>query len=90
MNQKIKTYVNLAIKSGQVVRGTDKILQLKRAEIIILSPSLSENAKSKIEKNIKTTILTIGDVLPDNCLALAILNNSLSQAIISEWRKQEE
>ena len=81
MNQKIKTYVNLAIKSGQVARGTDNILKLKHAELIIISPELSNNAKNKIQNKNLGDCLINGEILPEGVLALAILNENLALQI---------
>ena len=44
-----KKYFTFALKSGNVVFGTDNIIKAKKIELVIVSNSLSENAKSKLE-----------------------------------------
>ena len=84
MKDKIKTYINFAIKSGDCAIGTDKILKLKRAEIIIVSPELSDNALNKIKNKNISKVITISGVLPEGVLAIAILNENLANAIVNE------
>ena len=84
MKDKIKTYINFAIKSGECAIGTDKILKLKRAEVIIVSPELSNNALNKIKNKNISKIITISEVFPEGVLAIAIINKNLADAIVNE------
>ena len=46
---KVKTYVNFAIRSRKIVFGTDNILKQPKSKIIIVSSLLSKLAIEKLE-----------------------------------------
>ena len=87
---KIVAYVGFAIKSKNIIFGTDDILKSKRVKIILLSESLSDSSKSKIEnyakqknievKNFKAEVFN--EIINNqNIKAAAITNESLADAI---------
>lgn len=87
---KIVAYVGFAIKSKNIIYGTDDIIKSKRAKIILLSESLSDSSKSKIEnyakqknievKNFKAEVFN--EIMNNqNIKAAAITNESLADAI---------
>lgn len=87
---KIVAYVGFAIKSKNIIYGTDDIIKSKRAKIILLSESLSDSSKSKIEnyakqknievKNFKAEVFN--EIINNqNIKAAAITNESLADAI---------
>lgn len=87
---KIVAYVGFAIKSKNIIYGTDDIIKSKRAKIILLSESLSDSSKSKIEnyakqKNIevkKFKAEVFNEIINNqNIKAAAITNESLADAI---------
>ena len=47
---KVKTYINFAKKSKSIVFGVDDIVKSSRVKIIVLSDSLADNSKQKIDK----------------------------------------
>jgi len=83
MNQKIKSYVGFAIKSGHSKIGTDNILKSKNIKVIVICSNLSDNAKRKIANFSAAPILVKDGVLPDGVLALGVTDSSLASAIIS-------
>ena len=84
MKEKVKTYINFAIKSGEYAMGTEKILKLKRADLILTSPMLSKNAIDKIKNKDIGKIIVVDRVLPNGVKAMAILNSNLAKAIVDE------
>ena len=46
--QKIKAYVGFALKSRQIIIGSDDILSSKRAKIIIVSENLGNSTYEKL------------------------------------------
>ena len=87
---KIVAYVGFAIKSKNIIYGTDDIIKSKRAKNILLSESLSDSSKSKIEnyakqknievKNFKAEVFN--EIMNNqNIKAAAITNESLADAI---------
>lgn len=87
---KIVAYVGFAIKSKNIIFGTDDIIKSKRVKIILLSESLSDSSKSKIEnyakqknievKNFKAEVFN--EIINNqNIKAAAITNESLADAI---------
>ena len=87
---KIVAYVGFAIKSKNIIFSTDDIIKSKRVKIILLSESLSNSSKSKIEnyakqknievKNFKAEVFN--EIINNqNIKAAAITNESLADAI---------
>lgn len=87
---KIVAYVGFAIKSKNIIFGTDDIIKSKRVKIILLSESLSNSSKSKIEnyakqknievKNFKAEVFN--EIINNQKIkAAAITNESLADAI---------
>lgn len=90
MNQdKIKSYVGFAIKSRKIKYGTDEILKMNNAELIILSSDLAENSKKKITQKFvgKTQIIEFSQEKLNflfngkTTKAAAITDKNLSEAI---------
>lgn len=92
MNNKILTYINFAIKSGQIVYGIDNIKAAKQKMTCVLFDS---TATSRLENTIKTFCETknilyaqldvsIDELLKTkNCKVLGICNENLSKQIIN-------
>ncbi len=87
---KIVAYVGFAIKSKNIIYGTDDIIKSKRVKIILLSDSLADSSRLKIEnyakqknivvKNLKTEVFN-EMINNQNIKAIAITNYSLADAI---------
>lgn len=87
---KIKTYIGFAIKSRKIKFGVDDILKLKKADLIIVSDSLAESGKSKLEGFAKKKGLEqiefgqeiFAEIVQNtNIKAAAILDKNLAEAI---------
>lgn len=90
---KISSYINFAIKSGQVIFGYDNLFVFKKKpRLVLVSNDLTEKMQNKVidfcnEKEIKFVLLelSLGNLIArDNCKVLAILDNGLSNAILNE------
>lgn len=93
-NNKIKTYINFAIKSNKIVYGLDNISAYnKKAFLIIIDEGVNAKFKQNII-NIATKLQTplveaaqeiLNEMLnTSNCKAILLRNKSLADAIIKE------
>lgn len=97
---KLSKYVGFAVRAGQVLWGSDLIMEKKRKrKLILLSSTASENLRDKIaayaeETGSKLIILedgyTLEDILKRNTKALAITNKDLADAIIRSVEIKEK
>lgn len=81
--EKIRSYIGFAIKSRNIVYGTDNILKSK-AKLVIVSDRLSQNAIDKLNNKFHKVIIIKDETfaeLGSSALALAILDSSLANAI---------
>ena len=90
---KIKTYINFAIRSRHIIFGYDNIIVYKKKQsLILISSTSSDKISEKLisfanENNIKYIIPNIAVeelVGRDNCKMLSIVDDSLATAIIKE------
>ena len=93
---KTATYIGFAIRAGKCKMGVNSILTLKKANLILVCKSASENTKKqvlKIAKNFNCPVLTTKEKLLEeftyklNGKAMAITDKSLSQAIIQNFEE---
>lgn len=86
INEKIKTYISFAIKSGQCTLGVDNILKMRCPKIIFIDPKLSINSQKKLTNRfsaVPTFNLSLGlGTVAENVYALAISNENLAGACI--------
>lgn len=96
--EKVKTYYNFSVKSGNVVFGTDNIIVCKKAYIILLSDELSENSLKKIKKfstDNKVTIVNVSqetlNIITDRptCKVLAITERNLAKSIKTQLNRED-
>jgi len=87
---KVKTYVNFAIRSRKIVFGTDNILKQPKSKIIIVSSLLSNSAIEKLESFAITHKINLFKVDGEKFLSIvnkesikaaAILDDNLADAI---------
>ena len=88
---KIKTYLGFAKKSGALKCGTDAVSALKTARLLIVCRSASENARKTAEtlkrkfgcKVLETVTDTVEELIgKENCKLIAVTNADLASAII--------
>lgn len=89
-SSKIKTYINFAKRSRNIIYGLDDILKSKNIHLVCISNSLGENSTNKIEKfvlenNIFKIILdnnVFNDLLQSTSIKIfAITDINLANAI---------
>ena len=81
---KINSYVGFAIKSRNIIYGTDSILASKsKCKLILVSQNLSQNAINKLKKVDQVVLLNADqfESLFGNTLAVAITDINLANAI---------
>ena len=87
---KIKTYLGFAIKSLKVRFGVDDIVKLKKADLILVSDSLTESGQQKINTFAKIHSIYVKTLNQEefakivnniNIKAAAILDKNLADAI---------
>ena len=97
--KKIKSYIGFAKKSGKIKIGTDNILAYKKNSVIILSESISDNAKNKLNNHANKTssnIICIKNNLmqelvdSDTIKAVSIVDENLALACLDFIKKLEE
>jgi len=97
--KKIKSYIGFAKKSGKIKIGTDNILAYKKNSVIILSQSISDNAKNKLNNHsnkTKSKLVCIKKELmneildSDSILAVSIVDENLALACLDFIKKLEE
>ncbi len=90
MRTKIESYIGFALKSGKCKKGSFAVGQLKRAALVILCPSISQNSLDKLYSTLKRLncpVIKIKQPLENyvykaNVKVLAVLDQSLANAII--------
>lgn len=96
-NSKLTTYIGFSIKSGKCRFGLNTVESIKRAKLIIVCKSASENTKSqarKISKKLGCPLkITLEKTLDEytyrqNCKIIAIEDASLSKAILENCQKE--
>lgn len=93
---KIKSYLGFAIKSGKVVFGYDNLFITKKMPLLtLISATQGEKMRDKViafclEKKIKCIVLpfALEDILGRNCKVISILDSSLSSAIYNELKME--
>lgn len=93
---KAATYIGFAVRAGKCRTGTNSIATLKRANLIIVCKSASENTVSQVEKIAKgfhCPMLKTKDKLLEEFIfkvgvkVIAITDKSLADAIISNFEE---
>ena len=94
---KLETYIGFSIKAGKCRFGLNTVEGLKRAKLIIVCKTASENTKSqalKISKKLGCQLkVTLEKTLDDytyrqNCKIIALEDASLSKAILENCQKE--
>ena len=97
--KKIKSYIGFAKKSGNIKIGADNIMSCNKSKLILISKSASDNTINKLSnyvKKINSSILIINEKYAefifetDKIKAISLLDNNLSNAIKSEFKKLED
>ncbi len=91
---KIKTYLGFAIRSGKVVFGYDNLMVTRKNPLLVLiSQSQGDKVADKVMKycmegKIRCIRLpfNLEDLLDRNCKVIAVLDKSLSDAIYNELK----
>lgn len=87
---KIKTYVNFAKRSKNILYGTDDILKSNNVQFVLISNDLSDLAKIKLQKYLENneisynylTNMQIFEICEKNSVkAFAITDKNLANAI---------
>ncbi len=93
---KTATYIGFAIRARKCKTGANSIQTLKKANLIIVCKSASENTKAqmvKIAKGFNCQLLTTKDKLLEDIVhkplvkTMAITDKSLADAIISNFEE---
>ncbi len=93
---KAYTFIGFAMRTGKYKIGLNAVQTLKRAFLVIVCRSASENTKKESEKLAKKfhapLIETVADDLADitfreNAKVMAIADNALSKAILDNLEK---
>lgn len=87
---KVRTFIGFAVKARKLVTGADSVARLKRAYLVLVCDSASENAKKLAEKqSVRLRCPLLGCVTPledlcnkTNCKIAAVTDQSLAKAII--------
>lgn len=92
-NDKVKTYISFAIKSGTCALGIDNILKMRHPKVILTAKGLSPNSQNKIKNKFGNVPCFETDFVlgqnTENVLALAISNQNLADACIKILSKKE-
>lgn len=86
---KVETYLGFALKKRALITGSDSVSRLKKAYLIIVCASASDNAKieaQKISKKLNCSIIESKIPLEDitgklNCKIAALTDENLAAAI---------
>lgn len=93
---KAETFIGFAMRTGKFRIGANAAATLKRAQLIIVCSSASENTKKEADKLAKKFHCPIIEPIQktleqlthrDNAKVMAIADKSLSQAILSNSEK---
>lgn len=92
--QKINAYLGFAIKSGNLIKGVDKIIENKKPVYVVLYSSLADNSLSKLMKFVaynKIDIFKVTDeVLPLGSKAIALTDQNLARVIKEKLKNVED
>ena len=86
------TFIGFAIKARKLRCGVNAISTLKKADLLILCSSASENTKKdavKLSKKLNAKLLVLNEVLlesvvyKDKCKLVAVTDNALAKAILN-------
>lgn len=97
MKTKLETFIGFSVKSGKYKIGGNACKTLKKANLVIVCESISENSKKdalSLAKKLGCNIYqTVGVALEDltkreNSKIMAITDNSLAEAIVKESNNQ--
>lgn len=89
---KVETFIGFAMRTGNFRIGTNAVATLKRAELVIVCNSASENTKKEADKLarkfrcpiIEPKVKTLEELTHrENAKVMAIADKSLSKAILS-------
>ncbi|MBO5285580.1 MAG: hypothetical protein J6B16_01645 [Clostridia bacterium] len=90
-NNKIATYIGFSIRSRNCKMGVNAVATLKRADLVMVCHSASDNTKKdavKLATRFRTKLIISRKILlsdlthKDNCKVLAITDKSLAKAIL--------
>lgn len=97
---KIKSYLGFAIRSGNVIFGSDKLFDTtKKSKLVIICSTQNEKVTNKVLKycdereikSIRLDNLILADLVGrDNCKVIGVLDYSLASAIINEFQMENE
>lgn len=94
---KTATYVGFAVRAGKCRTGTNSICTLKKANLILLCKSASENTKKqvqKIAKKFNAPLLVTKDKLLEDLIfkptikVMAITDKALADAILQNFEEE--
>lgn len=86
------TFIGFAIKARKLRCGVNAISTLKKADLLILCSSASENTKKdavKLSKKLNAKLLVLNEVLlesvvyKEKCKLVAVTDNALAKAILN-------
>ena len=86
------TFIGFAIKARKLRCGVNAISTLKKADLLILCSSASENTKKdavKLSKKLNAKLSVLNEVLlesvvyKDKCKLVAVTDNALAKAILN-------
>ena len=93
--EKVKSYLGFAIRSGNVIFGSDKLFEVKKLpKVVIICSTQNEKVAGKVlrfcESNniyaIRLEELVLSNLIArDNCKVLSILDTSLAEVIKKEF-----
>ena len=87
---KLSAYVGFAVRAGQVLWGSDLIMEKKRKRKLILLSSTAYDEETGSKLLILEDGYTLEDILKRNTKALAITNKDLADAIIRSVEIKEK
>ena len=95
---KVKSYLGFAIRSGSVVFGSDNLfVSRKSISLVLICSTQNEKVTNKVInychdkniKHIKLQNLVLGDLCArDNCKVLGVTDISLANAIMNEFQME--
>lgn len=88
---KVETYLGFAIKKRALITGCDSVARLKKANLVVLCATASENAKKQaqsISKKLNCYLIESKIPLEDvtgklNCKIAAVTDENLASAIVN-------
>lgn len=87
---KVQTFIGFAVRARKLVTGSDSVKRLKRANLVLVCKTASENAKKLAENlSVKFSCPLLECQIPlenlcnkSNCKIAAVTDSSLANAII--------